>query len=207
MRSDAIDQLVGNFLKQPVKMSWEGSTADAVFGSFEGARLELAGVATAWLSLERVVLDTSRASIRPGVPPKIQIEGGTMELAVGQSEIDRWVSRFQLPFRLQLNESGLAVKTEIAGLPVTEFETRLDVVNGWFVLQPKRASFLGVPGWVPSMLRSYLPLPPLSEGVGIQAIGHEPGLLTITFAVEDFEESITPGLVDRLRRRVLPFLR
>ena len=207
MRSDAIDQLVGRFLKQPVKVSWEGGTADAVMGSFEGARVELAGVATAWLPLERVVVDASRASIRPGVPATIEVVGGTVEIAVGQAEVDRWVRRFQLPFRIQLNEKGLAVKTEFAGLPVTDFEMELDVVRGWFTLRPKKASFMGVPSWVPTMLRSYLPLPPVSEDVRITAIGHEPELLTVTFAVEDFEESITPGLADRLRRRVMPFNR
>ena len=205
MRSDAIDQLVGRFLKQPVKVSWEGSAADAVMGTFEGARVELAGIATAWLRLERVVLDTSRASIRPGVPATIEVIGGTVQLAVGQAEVDRWVSRFQLPFRIGLNEKGIAVKMEFAGLPVSEFEMQLEVVRGWFVLKPKKASFMGVPSWVPRMLRSYLPLPPISEEVKITAIGHEPGLLTLTFAVEDFEETVTPGLADRLRRRVMPF--
>jgi hypothetical protein len=40
---------------------------------------------------------------------------------------------------------------------VAELEARLEVVSGWFVLQPKRASILGVPNYVASLFRTYLP--------------------------------------------------
>ncbi len=49
MRSDAIDQLISSYLKQPVKVSWESGTADVLRGSFDSPRIELAGLAT-WCS-------------------------------------------------------------------------------------------------------------------------------------------------------------
>ena len=52
MHSDAIDQLLTTYLKQPAKVSWQGALGDSVRGNFEGARLELAGVSV--LAMERL---------------------------------------------------------------------------------------------------------------------------------------------------------
>ena len=90
---------------------------------------------------------------------RVKVRGPRVEIAIGQAELDRWLGRFQLPYRLVLEEEALVVHAEIAGLPVGEFETRIEVVNGWFVLQPKRATILGVPNYVASLFRTYLPLP------------------------------------------------
>ncbi len=205
MRSDRIDQLLTRYVKQPVKLSWSGSLTDALLGSFEGARLELAGVATAWLPLQRVVLEAERVKLTPGLPARLRVEVPRVELSVGQLDVDLWLSRFDLPFRLELAEKGLVVHTEIAGFPVGEFETSLDVVRGWFVLRPRRASFLGVPGYVSSLFRTYLPLPPLPEQTRLVAIGHEPEGINLTLEIDDIDEAVTPGLLDRLRRQILPF--
>ena len=107
-------------------------------------------------------------------------------------------------FRLALDDTSLTVQTKLAGFPVGELEARLDVVGGWFVLKPKRAKVLGVPAYAASLFRTFLPLPPLPEDARLMAIDHEPGLLRLTFEADDFEERVTPGLVDRLRKRVLP---
>ncbi len=207
MRSQTIDQLVSTYLRQPVALSWDGTLADPLRGSFDGVRLAFGGVGTAFLPLEEVVLAAKRARIIPGLPARIQIEGGTLEVAVGQPDIDRWMERFPLPFRLAIGSGGIVVKTEIRGFPVAEFEMQLEVVRGWFVLKPQRAAFMGVPGYVSSLLRSYLPLPPISEETRIVAIDHEPQRIRLTLGVDDFEEEVTPGLLDRVRRRVLPFAR
>ena len=205
MRSDAIDQLLGSYLEMPVKVGWEGAAVDALLGRFDGARVELAGIATSWLRLKRIVLTAERARISPDVPPRLEIEKPRVEISIDQAEIDRWLGRFELPFRLELAEEGLGVRTEIAGFPVAAFETRLEVVRGWFVLRPRKASLLGVPGWVPSLFRSYLPLPPLTEDARVVGIGHGAGSLSLTIALDDFEERVGPGLLERLRHRVLPF--
>ena len=175
MRSQTIDQLVSTYLRQPVALSWDGTLADPLRGSFDGVRFALGGVATALLPLEEVVLAAKRARIIPGLAARIQVEGGTLEVAVGQADIERWMERFPLPFRLAIGSGGIVVKTEIRGFPITEFEMQLEVVRGWFVLKHQRASFMGVPGYVSSLLRSYLPLLPISEETRIIAIDHEIG--------------------------------
>ena len=205
MRSDAIDQLISSYLKQPVKVSWESGTADVLRGSFDSPRIELAGLATAWLPLERVVLQASHARFVPGVPAKLEVEAPQIEITLGQAALDKWLSRFELPFRLALGDKGMTLHTEIAGFPVGEFETRLEVVGGWFVLSPRRASILGVPGYVSSLFRTYLPVPPLSEDTRLIEIGHRRGELILGFEVRDLVEDITPGLVSRLQRRLIPF--
>ena len=83
MRSDAIDQWLSSYLELPVKLSFEGSVGDALRGTFEGVALEVAGVATAWLPLERIALRAERASLTPGLPAVLGVVGPVVSLTVG----------------------------------------------------------------------------------------------------------------------------
>jgi hypothetical protein len=204
MRSDVVDQLVGTYLKQPVKASWEGTAADLLRGSFDDPRLELGGIATALLPLEGVVISARRAEVTPGVPTVIRVEDPSLSAIVGQRDVTRWVERFQLPFELHLTERGLLAKALVAGLRLAEVEVRIDVVGGWFVLKPGRASVLGIPNYAAWLFRTFLPLPPLAEGASLEEIGHEEGQLRLRIEIDTFEEELTPGLLKRLRSRVLP---
>ena len=206
MRSDAIDQWLSSYLELPVKLSFEGSVGDALRGTFEGPSLEIAGVATAWLPLERIRLRASRAILTPGLPAALAVEEPVVSLTVGQRDLDRWQGGSQLPFRISLGEKGLTVNTGVAGVVISEFEVQLEVVSGWFVLRPRRASILGIPSQVASWLRAYLPLPPISPEARLSGIDHAPGKLTLHFSISDFEENITPGLLQRLRKRLLPWV-
>ena len=192
------------YLKQPVKASWEGGTSDLLRGSFDDCRLELGGVATAWMPLEGVVLSARRAVIHPGMPASIEVEDPSLMVSVGQGDVTRWVERFQLPFELHLTDRGLLAQARVAGLQVGEIEARLEVLRGWFVLQPRRASLLGVPNYAAWLFRTYLPLPPLADGASLEEIGHEEARVRLRFEIESFEEELTPGLLSRLRNRVLP---
>ncbi len=207
MRSDPIDRILSSYLELPIRASWEGSAADSIRGSFQEPRLELDGLASSWLPLERVEFSADHARFTPGVPPRIEVEGPRLAISVGQSAVDDWVRRFRMPFRLRLGERGLQLETKVAGFPVGEIETKLEVVGGWFVLQPRRASILGVPNYVATLFRSYLPLPPLPSDARLLRIDHCPEEVQLTFAVDDFEETITPGLMDRLQARLLPWSR
>ena len=206
MRSDAIDQWLSSYLEMPVKLSFEGSVGDELRGTFEGVSLEIAGVATAWLPLERIRLRASRAILTPGLPAALAVEDPVVSLTVGQRDVDRWQGGIQLPFRLLLGDKGLIVNTEIAGITLSGLEMRLEVVNGWFVLRPRSVSILGVPSQLARWLRAYLPLPPISPEARLSGIDHAPGELTLHFSITDFEEKITPGLLSRLRRRLLPWM-
>jgi hypothetical protein len=206
VRSDAIDQWLSSYLELPVKLSFEGSVGDALRGTFEGVALEIAGVATAWLPLERIRLRASRAALTPGLPAMLAVEEPVVSITVGQRDLDRWQGGSQLPFRLSLGEKGLTVNTGVAGVVISEFEAQLEVVGGWFVLRPRRAAILGIPSQLASWLRAYLPLPPISPAARLSGIDHAPGQLTLHFSISDFEEKITPGLLNRLRKRLLPWV-
>lgn len=205
MRSDAIDELVGSYLKQPVKVNWESGALDAARGRFEGVRLVLHETAFVRLPLQRVALQARRLTLKPGFPALLEVEGAFVQFTISQQAIDRWLKRLQSPFRLVLGKKGLRVETRIAGLSLSQFEATLDIQDGWFVLQPTRASLLGVPGFAPSLLRSTLPLPPLSDEIKLAGIEHEAGSLGLRFELGDFEEQLTPGIARRLRKRFIPF--
>ena len=203
-RSDIIDQLIGSYLKVPVSVRWKRASGLPFPDTFIDARLEFQGIATAWLNLEQVAWEAREARFLPGFPAKFALTGPSVMISVGQAELDRWVSRFQLPYRLELGKEGLTVHTRIAGFPLAEFETRLEVIDGWFILQPQRASILGVPSYVASLFRTYLPLPPLSSETKLAAIEHDTGVLRLRFDLGDFEEEVSPGILARLRKRFFP---
>lgn len=204
-RSEAIDQIVSAYLKQPVEVRWEGGLASPLTGTFRGAEMRLQGVATAWLSLERVALRAGETRILPGLPAQLDVRDPSFEITIGQRDLDRWLGRFEMPFRLHLEDHGLVVKTELAGIRLAAFEAKLDVVGGWFMLRPVRTSILDVPQSIATLLQSYLPAPPLADQVRLANVEHGPARLKLRFEVADFVEEITPGIVDRVRRRILPF--
>jgi hypothetical protein len=204
--SNVIDQLVSSYFELPVRIHWKKATGLPFPDRFEEARLEFAGIATAWMDLKQVIWRAHHVRFVPGMPAKVQVTEPRVEIAVGKAELGRWLKRFQLPYRLELTEDAIVIHTELAGFPVAELEARLEVVGGWFVLQPRRATILGMPNYVASLFRTYLPLPPLAGNTQLEAIRHEPELLRLTFALEDFEEQVTPGLLARLQKRLLPTL-
>ena len=205
-RSRVVDQLVSSYFELPVRIDWKKATGMPFPDQFEDAKLEFSGFATAWLDLKQVVWRAHHVRFATGMPATVRVSQPRVEIAVGKAELTRWLKRFELPYRLELAEDAIVIHTELAGFPVAELEARLEVVNGWFVLQPRRASVLGMPNYMASLFRTYLPLPPLAGNTRLDAIHHEPELLRLTFTLEDFEEQVTPGLLARLQKRLLPTL-
>ena len=204
--SSVIDQIVSSYFELPVRIDWERATGLPFPDRFQGARLRFSGIATAWMDLKEVIWRAGHVHFVPGMPATVEVREPRVEIAVGKDELTRWLKRFELPYRIELADDAIIVHTELAGMPVAELEARLEVVSGWFVLQPKRASILGMPNYVASLFRTYLPLPPLAGNTQLQSIHHEPDVLRLTFALEDFDEQITPGLLARLQKRLLPTL-
>lgn len=205
MRSDAIDQVISTYLEMPAKVSWKGAVGDSVRGVFEEGRLELAGVAMLALPFDRLVLEAERFQFTPGIPAKFQATAPRIELAIDQKQVDRWLKRVRAPFKLKLVEGGIDFRIDVGGFPISRAETELCIEDGWFILRPQRAEFLGLRNRLATLFRAFVPIPRLAPQTRLTGIQHERGALRIVLTLDDFTEEITPGLVDRMQDRFLPF--
>jgi hypothetical protein len=204
--SSVIDQMVSSYFELPVHIDWAHATGLPFPDRFEQPELQFSGLATAWMDLQEVIWRADHVHFVPGMPASVKVRGPRVEVAIGKDDLTRWLKRFELPYRVELTEDAIVLHTEFGGFPVAELEARLEVVGGWFLLQPKRASILGVPNYVASLFRTYLPMPPLAGNTRLESIRHQPDVLRLTFGLEDFEEQVTPGLLGRLQKRLLPTL-
>lgn len=204
--SSVIDQMVSSYFELPVHIDWAHATGLPFPDQFEQPELHFSGLATAWMNLHEVIWRADHVRFIAGMPASVRVRGPRVEVAIGKDDLTRWLKRFELPYRVELTEDAIVLHTEFGGFPVAELEARLEVVGGWFLLQPKRASILGVPNYVASLFRTYLPMPPLAGNTRLESIRHQPDVLRLTFGLEDFEEQVTPGLLGRLQKRLLPTL-
>jgi hypothetical protein len=207
MRSDAIDQLLSSYLEQPAKVSWKRAVGDSVGNIFEGGRLELTSVSVLALPVDRLVFETDRFQFTPGFPAKIEVAQPRVEISFDQPQLDRWLARARTPFTLQLREDGIEFQMELGGFPISHTLTSLEIRGGWVALKPRYAEFLGLQSRLASLFRAYLPLPRLAPQTRITAIRHAEKSIRVELSLEDFEDEITPGLIDRLWSRFGPFAR
>lgn len=205
MRSDAIDDLLTSYLKMPAKVSWTGALADSVRGNFEGVRLELAGIAILALPFERLVLHADSFQFTPGIPARIGANQARIEITIDQRQLDVWLRRSRAPFDLRLTSDAIEFQLQVGRVPLARTRTELRIRRGWFVLQPKNAEILGIRSQLVSLFRTYIPLPRLAPQTRLSAIRHDHGVLHFELSLDDFSDVITPGLVDRLQQRFLPF--
>ncbi len=205
MRSDAIDQLLSTYLELPARVSWEGALADSARGIFEGGRLELAGVALLALPFDRLVLAAERFQFIPGIPARISATEPRIIVSIHQRQIDQWLAQTRAPFALRLTQSAVEFRMDVAGFVLVRAETELRVQRGWFVLRPRHAELLGFRNRLAWLFRTYLPLPRLAPQTRLTGVEHVEGAIRLEMSLDDFEEEITPGLVDRMQGRFLPF--
>ena len=207
MRSDAIDELISSYLKMPAKVSWDGALADSILGVFEGVRIELAGLAIMALPFDRMVFRAERFQFTPGIPARIEAVRPKIEVSIGQRQFDLWLRRARVPFELRLIEDAIEFRMGVGGFPLTRTKTELGIQRGWFVLRPKRVEVFGVRARLVSVFRTYLPLPRLAPQTRLTGIEHAEGTLRFELSLDDFVDVITPGLIERLQGRFLPFAR
>jgi len=207
MRSDAIDELISSYLKMPAKVSWDGALADSILGVFEGVRIELAGLAIMALPFDRMVFRAERFQFTPGIPARIEAVRPKIEVSIGQRQFDLWLRRARVPFELRLIEDAIEFRMGVGGFPLTRTKTELGIQRGWFVLRPKRVEVFGVRARLVSVFRTYLPLPRLAPQTRLTGIEHAEGTLRFELSLDDFADVITPGLIERLQGRFLPFAR
>jgi hypothetical protein len=156
------------------------------------------------LPCQRLVLESERFQFTPGLPARIQAVGPKIEMTIEQAQIDRWLARARAPFTLALRESGVELAIDLAGLPLTRAEATLGIDRGWFVLRPRRASFLGIENRLAALFRTFFPMPRLAPETRLSAIRHRSGAIALELQLDDFEEELSPGLVGRLQQRFLP---
>lgn len=204
MHSQAVDELLSQYLAMPARVSWKGALGDSVRGTFVGGRLELAGVAVLALPCQRLVLESERFQFTPGLPARIRAVGPRVEMTIEQGQIDRWLARARAPFRLALREGGVELALDVAGVAVTRLEATLCIDRGWFVLRPKRAALFGIENRLAALFRTFFPMPRLAPETRLSAIRHREGAILLELALADFEEDLSPGLVQRLQQRFLP---
>lgn len=204
MRSEAIDELLSNYLAMPARVSWDGALGDSVRGTFVRGRLELAGVAVLALPVQRLVLSSECFRFTPGLPARIHAEGPRVEVTIDQAQVDRWLARANAPFALRLAPEGIELTLGLAGYEVTRAEATLSIDRGWFLLRPRHASFLGIENRLARLFRTFFPMPRLAPETRLSAIRHRPGALELELSLADFEEDLRPGLVGRLVERFLP---
>ena len=207
MRSDAIDQLLSSYLKIPAKVSWEGALADSMRGVFEGVRLELAGVAIMALPFDRLVFRADRFQFTPGIPARFEAVRPRIEISIDQRQLDRWLRRARAPFELRLIEGAIEFQMDVGGVLLSRTKTELRVQRGWFVLRPKHAEFLGLRARLVSLFRAYIPLPRLAPQTRLTGIEHSSGAIRLELSLDDFADEVTPGLIERMQTRFLPFAR
>ncbi len=207
MRSDAIDQVISTFLEMPARVSWSGALADSARGHFEDARLELAGMAVLALPVERLVLEARRFQFVPGIPARFVVEGPRLVVTIDQRQVDTWLDRTRAPFALRLTRESIEFRMDVAGFPISRAETEVQISRGWVVLRPKHQEFLGIRNRLASLFRTYVPLPRLAPQTRLTGIEHDEGVIRLELTLDDFEDVITPGLVDRVQERFLPFAR
>lgn len=204
MRSQAIDDLFSQYLAMPARVSWEGALGDSVRGTFVGGRLELAGIAVLALPVARLVLASERFQFTPGLPARIRATRPRIELTIDQAQIDRWIARTGAPCSLALRAQGVELSVDLAGIRVTRAEASLCIDRGWFVLRPRSASLFGIENRLAVLFRAFFPMPRLAPETRLSAIRHQEGAIVVELSLDDFEEDLTPGLLDRIQRRFLP---
>jgi len=207
MRSDAFDELISSYLKMPAKVSWDGALADSIRGVFEGVRIELAGLAILALPFDQMVFRADRFQFTPGIPARIEAVRPKIEVSIDQRQFDLWLRRARVPFELRLIEDAIEFRMGVGGFPLTRTKTELGIQRGWFVLRPKRIEVFGVRARLVSVFRTYLPLPRLAPQTRLTGIEHAEGTLRFELSLDDFVDVITPGLIERLQGRFLPFAR
>lgn len=204
MRSEAIETLISTYLAMPARVSWSGALGDSVRGTFVGGRIELAGVAVLALPCQRLVLESERFQFTPGLPARIRATAPKIEITLEQAQIDRWLARARAPFTLTLEEDGIGVALDVAGVPVTRAQAQLCIDRGWFLLRPKSASLFGFESRLATLFRTFFPMPRLAAETRLAGIRHQKGAIVLELSLDDFEEDLSPGLVGRLQQRFLP---
>lgn len=201
---DAADTAATAWAGLPMRVRARTTPWDAARGRYEVLRIDLQGIALGALMADRIRIRGRDVVFRPGLTPTVEARRVEVRVTITQAEVDRWVERSRLPFRVRLGRDGITVSLRVAGRELNEVEVDLDTSDRFLVLQPRRASFLGLPAPALSLLRGYLPLPPLPYDLRVTGVRTRQGEADVDLLVENFAERLSPDLFLRLRREFRP---
>jgi hypothetical protein len=202
-----MDGTASALLRRPVRVRAKTTASGLARGRLDVLVFEVRDLPASGLLVRRMLVRAAGVSVAPGIPPRLKAESVGLKVTVDQAGVDAWTSTVHLPFRLVLSPDGIVVRTGLRGMALTEVETELTVNGALLELRPVRASMLGRSAPLPSMLRGYLPLPPLPSGARLQEVEPADGSFTIYLDLGAVDEPITPDLGRRLARRfTLPAL-
>ncbi|MEM9033442.1 MAG: LmeA family phospholipid-binding protein [Actinomycetota bacterium] len=188
--------------QRPLRVRMRPSLGGMLTGRLDEVEIEMRGVATTGLLVDRVVIRSVNIRTRPGLPPRLQADAVDMTGTVTEEAVNRWLRTDLGPFRVRLRDDGIAVRTGVAGIKVNEVRAELDVEGRWLRLRPTRAEVLGVPTPMTSLFRGYLPMPALPSGAKLGTVTHGHEELSATVELGELDEPIDAGLTQRLIRRV-----
>lgn len=185
-------------LGKPLRPRFRVSPSGLLRGEVDMVKLELPAFSMAGLILDRLVIRAEKVRVAPGLPPKLVAATVSLRAVVTQDNVDRWTKDLGLPVRLRLTPDGVVTATGLRGIRFTEVVTMPDIAGGFLRLQPTRVSLLGVPTTLSRFFRGYLPLPPLPRSAVLESVDPGDGELTMTFVINDFQQSLTPDVTRRI---------
>ncbi len=188
----------------PVGLRLRADPADLVRGRLSTLVIDVRAVRMAGLVADRAVIHIEDLTIAPGLPPRVQSGPVGVKVVVTQANVDRWTRAGHVPLRLRLSDEGVLVQAGVAGLHVGEVLANIDVDGALLTLRPVRASMLGLQTPLVGLLRGYLPLPPLPTGARLSRVDPGDGRIDVFFTLPPLDEPISPAIMRRLRRLLLP---
>lgn len=155
-------------------------------------------VHVAGLDVASVRIDARAASVRPGLPPRLQAGPVEVRAVLTQAAIDRWLLADALPVRIRLRDTGVFVRTGAAGVRLAEVAATIAIHGGRLAVVPQRAQVLGI-GVPTAGLRVVLPLPPLPGDASLTSVEVADDALTVEIRLPALDEPLSPATARRLR--------
>ena len=198
-----IDQVAARVTGRPANVRWDGAPLDLLRGRARLLTIGVEDLRVAGLTVNKGIVRIENARIAPSLEPRLTGGPVTAKLTVEQDRVDEWVGRASLPFRLELTEEGIVSSAGVGPLRMGKVLTEVAVrEDGALRLRPLKAVGRTLPAGLGDVLTGSLPLPRLPIEAQLVEIEHGPGRLSLTVALEDFDEALDLGAPDRLRARL-----
>ncbi len=198
-----IDQVAARVTGRPASVRWDGAPFDLLRGRARLLTIGVEDLRIAGLTVNKGIVRIENARINASLEPRLTGGPVTAKLTVEQERVDEWIGRASLPFRLELTDEGIVSSAGVGPLRMGRVLTEVAVrEDGALRLRPLKAVGRTLPAGLGEALTGSLPLPRLPIEAQLVEIEHGPGRMSLTVALEDFDEALDLGAPDRLRARL-----